>query len=207
MSLLRLLLLLPVLSGIWLIISVVVAGAYYPDYSHVGQLMSELGADRSPHGNYMNVFGFLVAELLMMGFVAIAVWQAPKTKRIYFGFGLLMVYAVALAVAAFYPCDFECRPAYASSAHLMHLFSSFLGYVSAILAVFILSSASPAYQVGKWNRYLGYVIGVVAIVLLSNLDQVNPKVGLYQRLLELLIYGWIILFSVHLYRYKTREHE
>lgn len=199
----RLLLLLPALSGAWLVATVAIAGFFYPDYNHTAQLMSELAATESPYGIYVNRLGFFVVELLFIGFILIGVWHAPKTKRILFGFALLAIYAIALSVATFYPCDFECRPVSASSSHITHIFSSLLGYVSAICAVFVLSSASVAYHADKWVKYTGYVTGIILVLLLFTLDQTNPAVGLYQRVLELLFYGWVMIFALQLYRYQA----
>ena len=57
-----LLLTLPILSFLWFTATIVIGGLFYPDYNHISQFISELGATGSPYGNYVNYLGFLPTE-------------------------------------------------------------------------------------------------------------------------------------------------
>jgi hypothetical membrane protein len=119
---LRLLLgLLPIASLTWLTASVLIAGALRPGYSHSAQFMSELGARGAPGAWTMNVFGFIPAELLMVGFIALAAKALRRSPLALVGLALLAVYAIGLIVGALAPCDLGCRPAVPSLTHQIHM--------------------------------------------------------------------------------------
>jgi hypothetical membrane protein len=48
---------LPLISYLWLVVTILIAGLFYPDYSHVSQYMSELGATGAPNAWLVNYFG------------------------------------------------------------------------------------------------------------------------------------------------------
>ena len=80
-----LLLTLPILSFLWFTATIVIGGLFYPDYNHISQFISELGATGSPYGNYVNYLGFLPTELFILAFVLICSSVIPRTKANFIG--------------------------------------------------------------------------------------------------------------------------
>ena len=196
----NLLLVFPVLSLIWFASTIIIAGAHYPGYSHIAQFISELGATGSPHGRYVNYLGFIPTELLLLAFVFCALAYVPKTPRNYAGLAFVSIYALTLGISAVFPCDFQCRPDTPSLTHLIHVYASFPGYLSAIVAIFVLSSGALPGPSSKVFQYGSYFAGAVGLVAAVNLNPQTGLVGSFQRLLEFFIYGWLVFFAYHLRR-------
>jgi hypothetical membrane protein len=188
--------LLPIASLTWLTASVLIAGALRPGYSHSAQFMSELGA---PGAWTMNVFGFIPTELLMLAFVALAAKALRRSPLALVGLALLAVYAIGLIIGALAPCDLGCRPAVPSLTHQMHMLAGLIAYLSALISITVLAIAAA--RRGAWRLMVaGFVCAAGGIGLLVILDPDLAQVGLVQRGLEALIYGWLILFGVWLSR-------
>ena len=191
----------PILSLVWFAGTIIVAGFYYPGYSHVTQFISELGATGSPHGAYVNYWGFIPTEIFILAFVVTCYVVIPKTKKNITGLSFIVVYALTLGIAALYPCDFECRPDEPSVAHNIHMLSAFPGYLCGIISIFILSSDSSFAEHFKAFKLVSFTIGGICIFAFLNLDPNSPIVGVYQRLLDLMIYSWFIYFA-----YSVNQH-
>ncbi|WP_434361806.1 DUF998 domain-containing protein [Parasalinivibrio latis] len=186
------LLVLPIVSFIWLAGTVIIAGLYYPEYSHSAQFISELGATGSPYGSYVNYLGFIPAELLIFAFVAFCYSAVPKTKQNRIGVALIGLYGTALSLAAIFPCDYQCRPVEPTLFHNIHMLLAVSAYMSVMVSMFILSSFdgyAKTFKIGTRT------ISVICILLFIALDPESKFVGVYQRLLEGFIYVWFIYFG------------
>jgi hypothetical protein len=197
----NLLLAFPILSLVWFAGTIIVAGLYYPEYSHITQFISELGATGSPHGEYVNYLGFIPTELFILAFVFTSFLAVPKTKINITGLSFIVVYAVTLGISALYPCDFECRPVEPTISHNIHMLSAFPGYFCGIISIFILSSGSSFISQYKVYKFVSFTIGVICIYAFLNLDPNSLVVGVYQRSLDLMIYLWFIYFA-----YSVNQH-
>ena len=185
-----LLLTLPILSFLWFIATIVIGGLFYPDYNHISQFISELGATGSPYGNYVNYLGFMPAELFMFAFVFICFSVIPRTKANFIGLFFIALYGLTLSVASFYPCDYECRPIDPTLSHNIHIFSAFPGYLSGIISMFFLSSGSSVWAKSQNFKIFSYVIGALCIYAFLNLDPKSEFVGAVQRSLDLISLGF-----------------
>ncbi len=188
------------MSFVWFTVTVVVAGFFYPEYSHTSQFISELGATGSPHGRYVSYFGFIPVNLFILAFVITCFLVMPKTKknRLYVnitGLAFIAVYGLTLGIAALFPCDFECRPVEPTISHNIHLLSAFPGYICGIISIFVMSTLS-----GQPKRFkvISITIGGICVLLFFSLDPDSKFVGVYQRSLEVSIYIWLIYFAFSL---------
>jgi len=193
---------LPVCSSIWFATSIIIAGHFYPNYSHVSQFISELGATGSPDGTLVNYLGFIPTELLILSFVTIGFSVLPKTKKNAAGLILIAIYAFTLGIAAMFPCDFGCGPEVSSVSHRIHILSAILGYSCAIAAIFLISSGSNDWSKSKYFSTAGYILGILAIAAFINLNPEFNMVGAIQRVLEISIYTWLILLGLLVYRFR-----
>lgn len=198
-----LLLTLPILSFLWFTATIVIGGLFYPDYNHISQFISELGATGSPYGNYVNYLGFLPTELFILAFVLICSSVIPRTKANFIGLFFIGLYGVTLIVAAFFPCDYECRPIEPSISHNIHMISAFPGYLSGIISIIVISSASSGWARSQMFTVFSYILGILCIYAFLNLDPKSEFVGIIQRSLDLMIYLWFLYFAYHLRRFYS----
>ncbi|WP_223669922.1 DUF998 domain-containing protein [Kangiella shandongensis] len=202
----RLLVTLPILSFVWLAATTIIAGYFYPDYSHISQFISELGATGSPHGPYVNYLGFIPTELFILGFVYCCFKVMPKTKSNLTGLILITIYALSLGLTALFPCDFQCEADEPTLSHNIHIIVSLPGYFCAILAMFVIASGATPLTKTTSFKATGMTIGIFATLALVNLNPELSQAGLYQRILESLIYGWLIYFGASLSRTLDNKH-
>ncbi len=200
-----LLLTLPILSFLWFTSTIVIAGHFYPHYSHIAQFISELGATGSPYGTYVNYLGFIPTELFILGFVLISYSVLPRTKPNTIGLIFIAIYGGTLGIAAFFPCDFECKPDVPTLSHSIHMASAFPGYLCGIIAMFCISSGSMPWSKSKTFKFVGYVLAILALFAFLNLDPSSKIVGLNQRILELSMYSWLIFFGYSLSKYLPNK--
>ncbi|MCV6622642.1 MAG: DUF998 domain-containing protein [Cellvibrionaceae bacterium] len=196
----KIILISPLLSLLWLSFTVILAGNSYPDYSHVSQFMSELGATGSPDGDLVNYFGFIPTELFILLFLLALLKVMHKSKLLVLGVACIAVYALSLIAAAFYPCDFQCRPVDPSFSHDMHMLFGAIAYLAGIVGVAILAIDSKNWCESKVPLASGFLIAACAFALMLNLDAELPYVGLVQRCMEILVYAWFCVYAFYVTR-------
>ena len=191
----NLLLALPIFSFLWFAGTIFIAGHFYPNYNHITQFISELGATGSPYGAYVNYLGFIPTELFILAFVFISYSVLPRTKKNTTGLIFIAIYGITLGVAAFFPCDFECKPDIPTISHNIHIASAFPGYLCGILAIFYISSGSELWSKSKTFKVTGYLTATLALLAFLSLDPNSKTIGLNQRILEVLVYSWLIFLG------------
>ncbi len=145
-----------------MILIVVVAGALTPDYSHVSQFVSELGATGAAYEWLVRLAGFLPAGLLLLAFCALALRVLPRSPAVIAGLLGLAIYALGYLVAAAFPCDLGCSPAQPSTSQLIHDAGGLVGYLLAPAFLFTLSRAAQTRPNASQLAIAGYVASGVA---------------------------------------------
>ena len=187
---------LPLISYLWLVCTVLIAGFFYPDYSHVSQYMSELGATGAPHAWWVNYLGFVPTEILLLVFLAMALPVLPQSVPTRLGIGLIGIYALLLIGASIFTCDFQCRPVeQASFAHGLHITLGTFAYLAGIAGVLVTSISARRWPGGFTLMMSGVLVALLAFGLLLNLNPELPIVGLMQRAMETLMYLWFLLLG------------
>tara|TARA_A100001037_G_scaffold220268_1_gene198093 strand:+ start:310 stop:951 length:642 start_codon:yes stop_codon:yes gene_type:complete len=187
---------LPLISYLWLVVTILIAGLFYPDYSHVSQYMSELGATGAPNAWLVNYFGFVPTELLLLMFLAMALPVLPRVVLTRLGIGLIGLYALLLIGTSVFACDFECRPVQqASFAHDLHITLATFAYPAGIIGVLVTSISARQWPGGFNLMMSGIVVAILTCGLLLNLNPALPQLGLVQRAVETLLYVWFILLG------------
>ncbi|MBB3166864.1 DUF998 domain-containing protein [Simiduia aestuariiviva] len=194
------LVLLPTISFIWLVATVLIGAALAPGYQHAGQFMSELGAVGAPHALWVNLLGYLVVELWALAFFVLAWRAAPRALLSHWGFAVLGFYAVCLVAGALFSCDINCRPTVPSVTHEVHMLAGGLAYLSAVVGVLLTAFAARQWRGGSYLFWTGMVAAGLVLGLLLALDPDSPWVGARQRLLETTLYLWFIFLGITLYR-------
>jgi len=131
---------LPTTSAVWFFFTIILGGFTYPNYQHTSQYISELGASGAPNANLVNYLGFIPTSILLSLFVMYALAICEKRIRQVIGLIGIGIFATTLAVAAVFPCSFECNLSESSVAQDIHNLSALVGYLSAVVGIFFLSS-------------------------------------------------------------------
>lgn len=179
-----------ILGYVLLAILIVGGGAAWAGYSHATQFISELGATGAPHGRLVSLGGFLPIGICVTLFAILAAMIEPRSVLRTLGFLCLAVFASGYTAAAFFPCDFGCRPAVPSFSQQMHTLFGLGGYVFGPIGLIMLGIAARSWPGGKWLSPLGVVCGLVAGAAFFGIGGDAP--GLAQRVLEAAVALWIL---------------
>lgn len=186
------------IAYVLLAIMVVAGGAAWPGYSHVSQFISELGATGAPHGRLVSLGGFLPIGLALTLFAVLAIFIEPRGVLRTLGFLGIVMFASGYTVAAFYPCDFGCRPETPSPSQIIHNTAGLFGYLVAAPSLLALAVSSRKWPNAKTLFPLGVVGAVIAGVGFLTIG--SPIAGLGQRALEGAVAVWILTYAFSLRR-------
>lgn len=181
--------------------------ALTPEYSHVSQLISELGATGAPYELTVRLAGFLPAGLVLLAFSALAFRAIPRSRPVSLSLLGLALYAAGYLVAATFPCDAGCNPAEPSTSQLIHNVGGLIGYLVAPVFLFTLARASHNWPGATRLTVAGYAASAVALVGLLTFSPSSVAVGLSQRALELAVLGWVAMLGVYLAKQRRRVEE
>ncbi len=188
-----------VLGAAWLVAMVLIGGASWDGYDHVAQYISELGANGAPYGWHISWLGFLPIGLLICAFAYFAWRAAPTSVLATLGFVGIFLFSIGYVGSAFFPCDFGCRPDAPSFSQVMHELVGLAGYLLAPLTLLLLGLAALKWPGATWLAILGFVAGAGSLVgVVGLMDPESPTVGLYQRVLETSMLGWVVACGLYL---------
>ena len=172
--------------------------ALTPGYSHLSQLISELGATGAPYSLWVRLGGFLPAGLLLLAFCVLAFNVIPRSRPVSISLFGLALYAAGYLVAATFPCDAGCRPEEPSASQLIHNAGGLVGYLVAPIFLFTLARVVCSWPRATGLANAGFFAAVVALVALLTLSPSSEFVGLSQRALELAVLGWVAMLGMYL---------
>jgi hypothetical protein len=187
-------------TAAFMVLMVVLAGAFTPGYRHASMFISELGARGAPLEMAVRFAGFLPAGLLLLAFLALAHRGLPRTRGTTAALAGLAVYAVGYLVSAPFPCDPGCRPAQPSASQLVHNTVGLAGYLLAPLCLFALGRAARAWPRPGLLPLTGWLSAAGAAAGVLTLDPASPWVGLSQRLIEGAVLAWVLTAGAWLRR-------
>lgn len=188
------------LAAVLVVVTTLIGGWLQPGYSHTAQYISELGAVGAAHPALVNFGGFLpvaaaVAAFVWFGFPALA-----RSRLSAVGCGLLLGVAAGYLLAALAPCDAGC-PASGSARQAVHNLGGVLEYLGGGLGLLLIGAGqvrTPGLQRPALSTLLAAftTLGVFFFILGAEPD--HPLRGLWQRVAETAIFGWIALTSLRL---------
>ncbi len=175
----------------------VLGGANFPNYSHVRQFISELGAFGAPNAGIINLAGFLPAGLLISIFTFFAWRSLPGSWGATLGMFGLALFALGYIAAAFFPCEPGCRPSEPSLSQALHNLLGLAGYFTAPLSLFLLGNAARKWRKGNHLVVLGFIGSGLSLLGLLGMLSEFEYVGLAQRVLEASVLTWIVACAVY----------
>jgi hypothetical protein len=194
------------IAGVVLFISTtIIGGMLIPGYSHVSQLISESYAVDLPYSPFLRFAGYLPAGICMTFFSFLALKKLPASTFSSIGFaGMGIFYGMGTIVVSLFPCDKGCPDelTHASIAQVIHTTTGLLTYFIVPLCLFLLGVAARTWPKGKWMVIAGFFSGLITVIFIGKLsgELHSSYAGLYQRIIEGTILGWIVLCSLYLKR-------
>ena len=176
------------------------AGAAVPNYSHLSQFISELGAREAPYEWPVRLFGFLPSGVSLLVFCFLAHSALPRSRATSVALMGFAVYAAGYLVAAAFPCDFGCRPRHPSTSQIIHNLGGLAGYLISPAFLFTLARQARAWPAARAVVFSGYVSSGLALIGLIMLDPSSPVAGLGQRLLEAAVLTWAVVCGHYISR-------
>jgi hypothetical membrane protein len=179
-------------------LTVCVLGLIQPGYNPVAQLMSELGETGAPYAIIMNVVGFGLFGILIVGFAPGLYFALGQHRAAFAGSAFILASGLAFIAMAFLPCDTACVPV--STAGRMHLILGMVAIVAAVLAACTLAfpMRGDAHWHGAWIYSLAS--GLLVILLLPLYGSIPGYEGLFQRLMVAIILVWTEVIAIRLYQ-------
>jgi len=199
-----------ILGVLFFVITTLVGGFLFPNYSHIQQLISESYATGTTNGFYLRAFGYFPSGLFLALFSFLAIRVLPKSKLTTIGFlGLGLFYGIATIIVSIFPCDVGCNPEFInpSISQIIHTISGGLTYMIVPICLVLIGISAKHWKNGNLISKSSIFCGILAIVLVFALIS-NPKgnnIGLYQRIIESTILFWIVNCAYYIKRY-TKQH-
>jgi hypothetical membrane protein len=172
------------------------------DYSHIHHFISELGATGTLNAELMNWAGFIPAGAMIVLFGVSLTQLLPKGILTRTGSVLILLFGIGMVVVGFFSCDPGC-PREGSMENNLHDQISGPAFMCGILGILILGISFR--RLHFWREFWLYSV-VSALIsvgfllgLISSLEAYSYT-GLWQRLLLLTIFLWIVMVALKLFK-------
>ncbi len=181
-------------------IIVIIMGFLHPDYNHVTQYMSELGAVGAPYAVIMNTLGLPLLGLLTIFFAIGLHRDIGDSKDSKIGPFLIAVSGTALVMTGIFPCDPGCADV--TFVGNMHSAFATIAGVGMFLAPIALYPRLRSDQ--RWQGYLVYSLATVVLAgiisAVFGLKIFEEWTGALQRISMSLLLLWMEVIAIRLLR-------
>jgi cytochrome bd-type quinol oxidase subunit 2 len=190
------------LSGASLfILTAILAGFQFDNYSHISQYISEAYAYGTPYGPYVRWFGYIPSGILITVFAILASREFRRGSAGTVGFiALGIFYGIGTVIVSLFPCDPGCNKELIdpSLSQLIHSIASVFTYIFTPVSLLLIGTGfkNERNDFSKFRKYAILSGALSAIfVTLFLVFPTGEYAGLNQRIIEVLILGFIILYS------------
>ncbi|MEP0213916.1 MAG: DUF998 domain-containing protein [Cellulophaga sp.] len=187
-----------VLATIIFISSALIGGLLIDDYSVTSQYISETYAVDTEYGVWLRILGYIPSGILFTIFCFVAIKYFPSSKLIKTGFlGVGVFYGIGTIVTSIFACDSGCNPEFInpSISQVIHNLSALLIYAIVPISIIIAGIGLTKFSKYKALSFSSIILGTLSagsvFLLFSNLQ--SDFLGLYQRVIELLILTWVLI--------------
>jgi len=182
----------------WWAAIIVICAALWPHYDHTQQFISELGAHGSPTQTLMVWAGFYTTGLLYIAFgvALILTDERHEPYRIVTG-AAIVVAGLARLGTGYFPCEAGCVAIEGSVDHVWHHIFARIGYGSLSFACMMGAAHSWFTNSPRFAAYslVSLIAAIILLVLLQRSIEPRVDTGLYQRLVTLVLSGWIFVLA------------
>ena len=187
------------IATIWISIGVFIAAKYYPNYCHVNQFCSELGAKGSPTEQLSPLINNYPLGFLFCLFGWYITQLSNSNLAISISGYLIMVHGIGTWVAGHFPMDKDPYTKVPTLACKIHSWAGFFMLLSLLIAPLILAFSPESIYAPAWFRVFSILVVVAACYYLRELAlafKQKYKAGLYQRVSYWLKLLWLSVFSL-----------
>jgi hypothetical membrane protein len=184
-------------------ILIIIAGLLRPEYSHLVNFVSELGAVGASNAIIQRINFLLVGTLIVLFTIGLHK-GITKGKGSIIGPLLIAIFGFSAVVSGIFSTD-PIQPG--SFSDIMHSAASAIGSIAAIIAFFIISERLEKDLLWKKYRYFSILIAIVAIlvsVVGGGLLGALGVPGLSQRLYMTMLFLWIEVMAIHLFQISSQ---
>ena len=172
---------------------VVFSAILRPEYSHVANFISELGATGTSHASLMNYGGFLPAGIFLAGFGFSLTRLLPRGRPTLAAALLATVFGVGVALSGLVSCDAGCPQIGGTTANFIHDKIAPISFLCLIAATGILGvhfRRLPAWRSLSLYSLLTSVLALVLLMALVNSLEARALTGLWQRSMLAVLFLW-----------------
>jgi hypothetical membrane protein len=195
-----------IIGPILFTIVLIILGFLQPEYNHVTQYMSELGAVDAPYALIMNTLGIPLLGILIIAFAFALERGVNNGNGLKIGPILVIISGVSFVLCGIFMCDPGCIPI--STIGIIHGYMCFIALYALIFAPFFMFHRLASDD--RWHNYHIYSLTIAVIALLmatlSKLHVFDNLIGLLQRVSYGIPLFWVEIMSIKLLRIlKTQE--
>ena len=188
-------------------LTTIVCSSIRPDYNHISDLISELGATGTSNAQLMNFAGFIPAGVMAVCFGLTLFFILPKRLLTRIGAALLAMFGLGIIIQGLFSCDPGC-PIKGSMEHTIHDQVAGPTFLCAILGALLLGISFRKFS--EWRRLwifsvLSAVISLCFLVGVIITFETRTITGLWQRLLVLTLFVWMVIFGLRILKPHTDD--
>ncbi len=191
-----------IIAPIIFTIILMIASLLRPDYSHLINFVSELGAVGAPYAIIQRI-NFVLTGILIVAFTFGLHRGIGDGKGSIIGPLLVAIFGLSSVMSGIFSTD-TIQPG--SFSDIMHSMSSAIGSVAAIIAFFIISGRLEKDILWRPYQSFSIVIAIVAIIVsvvgTGILGAVGTP-GLGQRLFLAVLFLWIEVMAIRLFQISS----
>lgn len=189
-----------IVGPIFYAIVIAIIGSLHPDYSHISQSMSELGAVDAPYKALTNTLGFPLLGLFMIAFALGMNNGIERNRTSIVGPALITLSGISLIMTGIFPCDPGCEDiTWVGTTH--SVFATTAAITFSIAPIFI---AIRQWSDIRWKRYtlFSWLTAVITLLLsmLYSMNIFESQLGFLQRLSMGLPLVWMEITAIKLLR-------
>jgi len=173
-----------------------------PDYNHISQFISELGATGTGNAIIMNWIGFIPSGLMIAVFGMSLTMLLPKSLIARIGSVLITIFGLGMVVAGNFSCDVGC-PREGSFENLIHDQISGPIFLLGVIGILLLGISFRNYPLWRslWiYSVISALLALAFIVALINSIESYTTTGLWQRLLLATIFLWCGIVGLRMFK-------
>jgi len=195
-----------IIAPLLFIIQLIIIGNYHPNYNHITQYMSELGAVNAPYANIKNTGLFIVGILIVLfSFGMYIDLNDKKTKSTILGSSLIFISGISFLLLGFLPCDPDCINF--TTIGIIHGYLANTAQFPLIIAPYFLLSNFKLNK--KWHGIYYYsiisiILGVITFAVYKSYI-FEGYVGLLQRISFGIPILWVEIIAIKIFKSKINE--
>lgn len=192
-----------IMGALFFISTAVISGFQFDNYNHISQFISEAYAFGTPYGLYLRLFGYIPSGIMlaMFGFGAYTHFKKSLLTKVGF-IGFALFYGIGTVIVSIFPCDAGCTTDLLESSvsQIIHNLLSVAVYLIVPWCLVVIGMGfrkTKTDPIATTSIILGAISGIFAWVLFS--DPNSPYVGLFQRIIETCILGWVFIMAIFIW--------